>query len=260
MFIDSHCHLDRLELDPYDGDVSQAVAAAFENGVSGILSVCIDLENFPSVLGMTRFDNVWASVGVHPLDLDGQEPTVEVLKSLSAHPKVVAIGEAGLDYYYSKDRKEQQQSWFALQLTAAAEQQLPIIVHSRDAREDTLSLIAAHGSLESAGVMHCFTESWDMAKKAMDMNFYISFSGIVTFKNAADLREVARQVPLDRLLIETDSPYLAPVPFRGKSNEPKYVPEVGKFVAELKGISVEALAEQTTHNFFTLFNKAAFVR
>ena len=257
MFIDSHCHLDRLKLDPYEGDVSKAVEAAFANGVSGILSVCIDLEHFQSVLDMTRFDNVWASVGVHPLDLDGQAPTVETLKQLSDHPKVVAIGETGLDYYYSKDRKQQQQEWFAMQLTAAAEQQLPIIVHTRDAREDTLSLIASHGSRESAGVMHCFTESWDMAKKAMDMNFYISFSGIVTFNNADELRDVARKVPLDRILVETDSPYLAPVPFRGKSNEPKYVPEVGKFIADLKGVSVETLAEHTTNNFFTLFNKAA---
>ncbi|MCK5895039.1 MAG: TatD family hydrolase [Endozoicomonadaceae bacterium] len=257
MFIDSHCHLDRLKLDPYEGDISKAISAAFDNGVSGILSVCINLEHFQPVLDMTRFDNVWASVGVHPLDLDGQEPAVETLIQLSDHPKVVAIGEAGLDYYYSKDRKQQQQSWFVMQLTAAAEQQLPIIVHTRQAREDTLALIASHGSRESAGVMHCFTESWDMAKKAMDMNFYISFSGIVTFKNASDLREIACKVPLDRLLIETDSPYLAPIPFRGKSNEPKYVPEVGKVVAELRGISVEELAEQTTHNFFTLFHKAA---
>ena len=256
MFIDSHCHLDCLKPDPCEGGVSKAIETAFANGVSGILSVCIDLEHFQPVLDMTRFDHVWASAGVHPLNLDGQAPTVETLRQLSDHPEVVAIGEAGLDYHYGKDRKQQQQEWFAMQLTAAAEQQLPIIVHTRDAREDTLNLIAAHGSRDSAGVMHCFTETWDMARKAMDMNFHISFSGIVTFRNADELREIARKVPLDRILVETDSPYLTPVPFRGKSNEPKYVVEVGKFIADLKGISVETLAEHTTNNFFTLFGKA----
>ena len=256
MFVDSHCHLDRLDLAPYQGDINAAIAAATNAGVNGILCVCIDMENFPAVLKLAERDNVWASVGIHPLEAKSREATAEELLELASHEKVVAIGETGLDYYYAVDRKEQMQKRFVTQLQVAAQSQLPVIIHTRDARQDTLDLMRSHASQESAGVLHCFTENWEMAKAAMDMNFYISISGIVTFRNADALRDVAKKVPLDRLLIETDSPYLAPVPHRGKSNEPKFVADVGRYLAELKGISVEELAQATTDNFYRLFNKA----
>ncbi len=257
MFIDSHCHLDRLDLAPYEGSLQKAVDAARAAQVNGILCVCIDMENYPKVLATTDMDNVWASVGVHPLEDKSREVTVEELLEHAAHPKVVAIGETGLDYFYAGDRKELMQSRFVTHLQAADQAQLPVIIHTRDARQDTLDLIKAHGSEEVGGVLHCFTESWDMAKAAMDMNYFISFSGIVTFRNASELREVAKKTPLDRILIETDSPYLAPVPHRGKSNEPRFVADVAKFMAELKGISVEELGRITSENFYRLFPRAA---
>ncbi|WP_281646940.1 TatD family hydrolase [Parendozoicomonas sp. Alg238-R29] len=257
MFVDSHCHLDRLDLEPYGGDVKAAVQAARQAGVDGILCVCIDLENFPSVLKLSELDNVWASVGIHPLEDKCREATADELFKLAQHEKVVAIGETGLDYFYAGDRKEEMQSRFVTHLDVAAQARLPVIIHTRDARADTLNLMKAHVCQESAGVLHCFTESWEMAKAAMDMNFYISLSGIVTFRNADALREVAKKVPLDRLLIETDSPYLAPVPHRGKSNEPKYVADVARYLAELKGVSVGELAQITTDNFYRLFNTAS---
>ncbi|MTI14658.1 TatD family hydrolase [Sansalvadorimonas verongulae] len=260
MFVDSHCHLDRLDLAPYNGDIRAAIAAANEAGVNGILCVCIDMENFPAVLKLAQQNNVWASVGVHPLEGKSREATAEELLECTKHDKVVAIGETGLDYYYAKDEKEKMQQRFVTQLQVAAQSQLPVIIHTRDARRDTLDLMHAHASQESAGVLHCFTENWDMAKAAMDMNFYISLSGIVTFRNADALRDVAKKVPLDRLLIETDAPYLAPVPHRGKSNEPKYVADVARYLAELKGVSVEELAQATTDNFFRLFNKASLTQ
>ena len=256
MFVDSHCHLDRLDLAPYNGDINAAIAAATNAGVNGILCVCIDMENFPAVLKLAERDNIWASVGIHPLEAKSREATAEELLELARHEKVVAIGETGLDYYYADDRKEQMQKRFVTQLQVAAQSRLPVIIHTRDARQDTLDLIRSHASQESAGVLHCFTENWEMAKAAMDMNFYISISGIVTFRNADALRDVAKKVPLDRLLIETDSPYLAPVPHRGKSNEPQFVADVGRYLAELKGISVDELAQATTDNFYRLFGKA----
>lgn len=254
MFIDSHCHLDRLKLAPYDGDLSAAIAAAAEQGVDKMLCVAIDLEHIDDVLSIARnFESVYASVGVHPSSTDCEVPTVERLLGLSKEPKVIAIGETGLDYYYSAEFAELQKENFKTHLLVAKQTQKPVIVHTRDAKEDTLSLIKQYSDPDVAGVLHCFTEDWDMARRAMDMNFYISFSGIVTFKNAVELQDVARKVPLDRMLIETDSPYLAPVPYRGKPNEPKYVPEVAKFLAELKGVSVAQIAEQTSENFHHLF-------
>ena len=257
MLVDSHCHLDRIDLTKYEGGLSEAVATAKARGVGHMLCVCISEENKQAVVDIAQqFEGISASVGVHPSDVKGEVASVETLKKWADNKKVVAIGETGLDYYYTDEFAPQQQESFKNHLIAAGELELPVIVHTRDAREDTLKLIAEYGNTNSAGVLHCFTESWDMAKKAMDMNYYISISGIVTFKNATELRDVARQVPMDRLLVETDSPYLAPVPYRGKPNEPKYVREVAEFVAELKGVSYEALCEQTGKNFFTLFNKA----
>lgn len=250
MFIDSHCHLDRLDLGPYDDNLDLAIAAARERGVERMLCIGIDMTNSPTVVAIAeRYEGIYASVGVHPMDVNDQLVCVADLRQLAASPKVVAIGETGLDYHYSSDAAELQRDSFALHLQLAGELRKPVIVHTRAAQEDTLSLIREYGNPHSGGVLHCFTESWDMARQALDMNYHISFSGIVTFKNAAELREVVKQVPLDRLLIETDSPYLAPVPFRGKSNEPKYVVEVAQCVAELKGISVERLAEITSDNF-----------
>lgn len=257
MLVDSHCHLDRLKLDKYDGDLTRALQAARDAGVGKMLCVGISLDNREAVTSLAEsFDDVVASVGVHPLDVESGLATEAQLVSWGQHPKVVAIGESGLDYYYSDESKLIQQESFAVHLRAAAQAQLPVIVHTRDARQDTLDLIAEHGSQESAGVLHCFTESWEMAKAAMDMNYYVSLSGIVTFKNAEELREVARKMPLDRLLVETDSPYLAPIPYRGKPNEPAYVREVAQFVADLKGISFDKLCEITGDNFHRLFSKA----
>ncbi len=257
MFIDSHCHLDRLKLDVYDGDLDKAVIAARDAGVSKMLCVGIDLANAPKVLALAeRYPDVCASVGVHPLDCKDELASKDELISLAGHSEVVAIGETGLDYFYAKESRDLQQASFVMHLKVASECDLPVIVHTRDAREDTLGLMRQHGDLDNAGVLHCFTESWDMAKAAMDMNYYISISGIVTFKNAEALREVVRKMPLDRLLIETDAPYLAPIPHRGKPNEPQYVADVGRFVAGLKNISVETLAEKTTENFYKLFPRA----
>lgn len=254
MYIDSHCHLDRLKLGPYEGELDGAIQAARSDGVSHMLCVAIDLEHLPEVFSIAeRYPFIYASAGVHPSSNEGEEPSVERLVDLAAHEKVIAIGETGLDYYYGDEQCERQKSRFITHMQAAAEVKQPIIVHTRDAKEDTLSLIDTHVDKESAGVLHCFTEDWDMAKRAMDMNFYISFSGIVTFKNAVELQDVARKMPLDRLLIETDSPYLAPVPFRGKPNEPKHVVHVAKFLAELKGVSEEQIAEVSAENFRRLF-------
>lgn len=254
MFVDSHCHLDRLKLGPYNGELAGAIQAAQDQGVSKMLCVAIDLENIQDVLDIAAaYPSVYASVGVHPLSIECQAPSVEGLLELADNEKVVAIGETGLDYYYTADHAEEQQNRFVTQLEVSKQTQKPVIVHTRDAKNDTLAIIKEHCDQEVAGVLHCFTEDWDMAQKAMDMNFYISFSGIVTFKNAVELQEVAKKMPLDRMLIETDSPYLAPVPFRGKSNEPKYVPEVAKFLAGLKGTSVEEIANVTADNFNRLF-------
>ena len=256
MFVDSHCHLDRIDLSPYGGDLEKALAAARGEGVSTFLSVSIDLESFPAVLETATHDSVWASVGVHPLENDGREPTVAELVKLASHPRVVALGETGLDYYRGQEHEKRMKERFINHLQAAKQVGLPVIVHTREASCDTIELLGEYVDQESAGVIHCFTESWEFARAAMDMNFYISFSGIVTFKNAQALQEVARQVPLDRMLIETDSPYLAPVPYRGRSNEPRYVADVARYLAKLKGVDLAELAEVTRRNFFRLFNKA----
>ncbi len=231
--------------------------AAKARGVDYMLCVCISESNKDEVVSIAhRYPNIYASVGVHPSDVKDRVLAPETLKSWASDKKIVALGETGLDYYYSREYAACQQASFAHHLEVAADLDLPVIVHTRDAREDTLELIRRHGNEDSGGVLHCFTESWEMAKKALDLNYYISFSGIVTFKNAGDLREVAGKIPLDRLLVETDSPYLAPVPYRGKSNEPKYVREIAEFIAQLRGISFAEFAAITSRNFFRLFANA----
>ncbi|WP_075185210.1 TatD family hydrolase [Teredinibacter haidensis] len=256
MLVDSHCHLDRLNLSKYPNGLTGAIDAAKELGVSKMLCVCISEENKQQVLDIAlQHEGIYASVGVHPSDVSESIVSVEQLKNWSKDEKIVALGETGLDYYYSAEKAEQQKESFANHLIAGAELGLPVIIHTRDAREDTLTLMREYASSHSAGVMHCFTESWEMAQQALDLNFYISISGIVTFKNADALREVTKKVPLDKLLIETDSPYLAPVPYRGKPNEPKYVRAVAEAVADLRGISFDELAETTSRNFANLFLK-----
>ena len=257
MLVDSHCHLDRLALEKYDDNLSLAIEAALARDVQQLLCVGISVNNREAVVNIAeQYPRVVSSVGVHPLDVKEGLATVENLIEWSAHKKVVALGETGLDYYYTQDDKLLQQESFVVHLQAASQVSMPVIVHTRDAREDTLALIKEHGNESSAGVLHCFTENWDMAKRAIDMNYMISISGIVTFKNANELREVVQKIPLDRLLVETDSPYLAPVPYRGKPNEPQYVRDVAEYIAELKGVSFECLAETTTANFYRLFPKA----
>lgn len=254
MLIDSHCHLDRLDLAAHGGSLDAALDAARAAGVGHFLCIGVSADNAATVKGLAeRYADVDCSVGVHPLDLEpGAAPALDWLLGELAHPKVVAIGETGLDYHYEPESAGLQQASFRLHLEAARITGKPVIVHTREARADTLALLR-EAALPQAGVLHCFTEDWEMARAALDIGFYISLSGIVTFRNAEALREVARQVPADRLLVETDSPYLAPVPHRGKPNLPQYVREVAEYLAVLRGVSYEILAEQTSSNFKRLF-------
>lgn len=254
MLIDSHCHLDRLDLSAHGGSLDAALAAARARGVGHFLCIGISADNAAAVKALSeRYTDVDCTVGVHPLDLQpGVAPALDWLLAELNHPHVVAIGETGLDYHYEPEAAELQRQAFRLHLQAAQLTGKPVIVHTREARADTLALLR-EAALPQAGVLHCFTEDWPMAKAALDLGFYISLSGIVTFRNADALREVARQVPADRLLIETDAPYLAPIPHRGKPNLPEYVRDVAEFLAPLRGVDVDTLAEQTTQNFQRLF-------
>ncbi len=257
MFIDSHCHLDRLDLSRHNGSLQQLLQAAAGRGVEEMLCVSIDLGLFEQMYAaIAPFANVYASAGIHPCHVVECPFDYRRLREAASRPRIVALGETGLDYYYSTDSAEQQQASFAGHLQLGAELGLPVIVHTRDAREDTLRIIREHADPAVAGVLHCFTESLEMAQAAMEMNFRISFSGIITFKSAAELREVVRAVPLEKMLIETDSPYLAPVPYRGKQNEPTYVPEVAQCIADIKGLRVEEVAAVTRENFYNLFTRA----
>lgn len=257
MLVDSHCHLDRLELSPYDGQLQAALDKARAAGIGHMLCVCIDLENFPVIAAIAeQYPDISLSVGVHPNEQEGREPTVEELVALAAHPKVVAIGETGLDYFRSEGDVEWQRQRFRHHIAAARACGKPLIIHMREATEDTLAILAQEGAAEVGGVMHCFVEDWDVAQRAMALNFSISISGIVTFNSAKVVKDVATRVPLERLLLETDAPYLAPVPYRGKPNEPAYTREVAQCVAGLRGISIEALAEATTANYHRLFRCA----
>lgn len=251
MFVDSHCHLSFPEL---RGDIDGVLARMRERQVVAALNVCVTLEEFPAVLALAEARReIFASVGVHPDYQDGREPTEQDLVDLARHPKVVAIGETGLDYYRLKEPLDWQRERFRVHIRAARRSRKPLIIHTRAAAGDTLGIMREEGAGEAGGVMHCFTETRAVAAAALDLGFYISFSGIITFKNVTELQEVAKFVPLDRLLIETDAPYLAPVPYRGKTNEPSYLPQVAEKIAALREVSVTAVAAASTTNFFRLF-------
>ncbi|MNR76210.1 putative deoxyribonuclease YcfH [compost metagenome] len=258
MYIDSHCHINFPELAARMPEILGKMA---ENKVSHALCVSVDLPDFPSVLELAqRYPHIYASVGVHPDYEDTPEPSVDDLIRLSDHPKIVAIGETGLDYYRLQGDLEWQRERFRRHIRASRATGKPLIIHTRAASEDTIRIMREEGAGTdaggAAGVMHCFTESLEVAQAAMEMGFYISFSGIVTFKSAKDLQAVARVVPLEQMLIETDSPYLAPVPHRGKVNEPGLVRHVAEYLATLKGLPLEQVAQQTSDNFFNLFKIA----
>lgn len=251
MLVDSHCHLDFPGLAERLPDV---LGAMQDNGVGLALCIGVNLEDFPQVLALAERDpRLYATVGVHPEYTDVEEPTVERLVELASHPRVVAIGETGLDYYWQKDKPEWQRQRFRNHIEAARRCGKPLVVHTRESAEDTLRLLREAGADAVGGVMHCFTENWEIASVAIDLGFYLSFSGIVTFKNATIVKDVAMKCPLDRILVETDSPYLAPAPFRGKANQPAYVRHVAEEIARLRGLSAEAVAQATTDNFFALF-------
>jgi TatD DNase family protein len=254
MFVDSHCHLDFPDL---AGNLDELLVKMRDNHVSHGLCVSVNLEDFPRVLALAETHaNLFASVGVHPDYENLAEPQAAQLVSLADHPRVVAIGETGLDYFRLKGDLEWQRERFRQHIRAARQCGKPLIIHTRAAAADTLRIMAEEGADSVGGVMHCFTESWEVAQQAMEMNFYISFSGIVTFKNAVALKDVARRINLERMLIETDSPYLAPVPHRGQINQPAFVRHVAEAIADLRGISVNEIASATTDNFFNLFKAA----
>ena len=251
MFTDSHCHLDFPGLVEQLPDILSRMQAA---QVNRALCISVQLEDFPNVLALAEnHHQLWATAGVHPDYEDITEPTVEKLLELADHPKVIGIGETGLDYFRLKGDLQWQRERFRVHLRAANVCKKPVIVHTRAAGDDTLKILADENVQGCGGIIHCFTESLDFARKALDLGMYLSFSGIVSFKNAADLREVAKFAPMDRILIETDSPYLAPVPHRGKTNEPSFVPHVAKVIAQEKGVGVEEIGIQTSANFDRLF-------
>jgi TatD DNase family protein len=257
-FVDSHCHINFPELAV---NMSDVLAQMNANEVIGALCVSVNLADFPQVLALAeQYPHIYASVGVHP-DYEGvEEPDVARLLELAQHPKVIAIGETGLDYFRLKGDLEWQRARFRNHIRAARESNKPLIIHTREAAADTLHIMAEEKAAEACGVMHCFTETWEVAEAALDMGFYISFSGIVTFKNAKQLKEVAQRVPLERILIETDAPYLAPVPYRGKLNQPAYVKHVAEEIATLLGISIDEVGQRTTENFARLFKLEVIVQ
>ena len=249
--VDSHCHLDFPEL---AADLEGILARMADNRVERAMCISVTLPDLPRVIALAeRHPQLWATVGVHPDYEDTPEPSEEDLLRLADHPRVLAIGETGLDYYRLTGELEWQRQRFRTHIRAARRLGKPLVVHTRNAAADTLQIMAEEGAAEVGGVMHCFTESQAVADAAMAMNFLISFSGIVTFKNAKDLQEVARKVPLDRMLVETDAPYLAPVPHRGKTNQPAWVRHVAEFIAQLRGVTAETIAEATTANFERVF-------
>ncbi len=254
MLVDSHCHLNFPELVQDIHAIRQNMA---DNQVNHALCVSVTLPDFPQVLALAEtFDNFYASVGVHPDYENIEEPTVEGLIALADHHKIIAIGETGLDYFRLTGDLSWQRERFRTHIRAAITTGKPLIIHTRNASADTIKIMAEEGADKVGGVMHCFTESLEVANQAIDLGFYISFSGIVTFKNALDIKEVAKQIPLNRMLIETDSPYLAPIPFRGKTNQPAYVRHVAEEIAKLRNISFDEVASTTTANFFKLFKHA----
>lgn len=251
MLIDSHCHLDFPDL---AARLPEVLAEMQQNGVGGALCIGVNLEDFPKVLALAESHRqLYASVGLHPEYDNVEEPDQARLTALASHPKVIAIGETGLDYYWQKDKPEWQRQRFRTHIRTAIALGKPLIIHTRDSAEDTLRILAEEGAERVGGIMHCFTETWEIAQQALDLDFHLSFSGIVTFKNALQVKEVATRAPLDRILVETDAPYLAPTPYRGKTNQPAYVRYVAEEIARLRGISFDDVAAATTANFFSLF-------
>ncbi len=258
MLIDSHCHLDYLTAPPSGRAIADILQSAAAAGVGRMLTVAVDRDNMTRVLAHAHaHPEVYAAIGIHPSTPEDASIDAETLLDLAADPRVIAIGETGLDYYHGADSVNLQRERFVMQLRVAARAGLPVIVHTRDARDDTLELLERHADRGCAGVMHCFTESIEMARSALALGFLISFSGIITFRSATQLREVVREVPLDRLLVETDSPYLAPVPHRGRVNEPQHVIHVAQAIAAIKDVTLEEVAQVTTANFYRLFPRAA---
>jgi len=259
--VDSHCHLDRLDLSVLGGDLSAVLSAAKDHNVGHMLCVSINLETFPNVIDIARtHENVFASVGVHPNETDCHDPSVNELVALADDPNIVAIGETGLDYFRSEGDLDWQRERFSRHINAAKQTNKPLIIHTRDSATDTIKILKDEGADSVGGVMHCFTGDLETAKQAIDLGFYISLSGIVTFKNATELQQIAKEVPSEFLLVETDSPYLTPVPYRGKANQPAFVSHVAEKVADLREITVEELTKTTTENFFRLFNSAIAVQ
>ena len=255
--VDSHCHLDLLNLKASGGDLAAVMDHARAHGVGHMLCVCVNLKHFPRVLSLAEGDErVFASLGIHPNESLAEEPDVDTLCTQAAHPRVIAVGETGLDYYRSSGDLDWQRERFRRHIAAAKALRQPLIIHAREAKEDVLRILKEEGAREVGGVMHCFSEDWDMAERAMDLNFRISFSGIVTFQNAQTLKQVARRLPLDWMLVETDAPWLAPVPHRGKPNQPAFVRFVAEHIAELRDVGLDTIASATTANFFELFSRA----
>jgi TatD DNase family protein len=251
MFIDSHCHLDFPDL---ISQLPECISAMKNNDVQRALCISVNLEDFPRVLGLAdSYPHLFASVGVHPEYTDCQEPSIEQIVALARHEKVIAIGETGLDYHWHPDKPEWQRQRFRTHIRAAKQCGKPLVIHTRQSAEDTLAILKEEGADSVGGIMHCFTEDWDVAETALALGFYLSFSGIVSFKNATLVKEVASKTPLDRLLIETDAPYLAPVPYRGKLNQPAFVRHVAEAIADIRGVSLQSIADASTENFFRLF-------
>jgi TatD DNase family protein len=254
MLIDSHCHLDRIDLKPYQNDFACFMHEAEANQIERLLCIAIDLESYPAMLDLVAdFQQISVTVGVHPNVQDCKDPSVDELIALGRPNNVIGIGETGLDYFRSEGDLSWQHQRFRNHVRAAKSLKKPLIIHTREAKNDTLRILKEENASEVGGVIHCFTEDWEFAQKALDLNFYISFSGIVTFNSATEIKEVAKKVPADRFLIETDSPYLAPVPFRGRPNYPTYVRYVAEQIAELRGTSINKIADLSTENFYALF-------
>jgi TatD DNase family protein len=253
MLIDSHCHLDRIDLKPYENDFSCFMDEANNNQIEHLLCIAIDLESYPAMLELvTGFKQISVTVGVHPNVQDCKDPSIDELIILGQPDNVIGIGETGLDYFRSEGDLAWQHQRFRNHISAAKKLKKPLIIHTREAKEDTLRILKEENADEIGGVIHCFTEDWEFAKKAMDLNFYISFSGIITFNNAVAIKEVAKKIPSDKFLIETDSPYLAPTPFRGRPNYPTYVRYVADQIAELRGTSTTKIADLSASNFYQL--------
>ena len=254
VLVDSHCH---INFEPLCERLNEVLVNAQKHSVAYMLCISVNMEEFPGVLQLARdHSNIFATIGMHPNETLGREPDLQEICTLADDPQIIGIGETGLDYFRSQGNLDWQRDRFRRHIEAAKITNKPLVVHTRDAACDTIKILRDENAGEAGGVMHCFAEDWALAKQALDIGFYISFSGIVTFKNAQPIKEVAMKTPLDRILVETDCPYLAPVPFRGKTNEPAYVKYTAEHVAELRGVSLEELAEATTENFFTLFSSA----